>query len=88
MLYRKVKVDHVIALKVPTDEIINRLKDRWIHLPSGRVYNLLWNPPKVLGKDDETGESLTRCVDDKSELIRHRLNIYDKNTNPLIEFYK
>jgi nucleoside-triphosphate--adenylate kinase len=47
MLHRQMRVDHVIALNVPADEIVNRLKDRWVHLPSGRVYNLLWSPPKV-----------------------------------------
>lgn len=47
MLYRQMKIDHAIALNVPTDEIINRLKDRWVHLASGRVYNLRWSPPKV-----------------------------------------
>lgn len=46
LLHRQMKIDHVIALNVPTDEIISRLKDRWVHLPSGRVYNLLWSPPK------------------------------------------
>ncbi|CAF4265363.1 unnamed protein product, partial [Rotaria magnacalcarata] len=46
MLYRQMKADHVIAIHVPADEIINRLKDRWFHLSSGRVYNLLWRPPK------------------------------------------
>ena len=47
MLYRQMKIDHVIALNVPNDEIINRLKDRWVHLASGRVYNVRWSPPKV-----------------------------------------
>lgn len=47
LLHKEMAVDHVVSLNVPFDEIINRLKDRWIHEPSGRVYNLLWNPPKV-----------------------------------------
>ncbi|CAF2374001.1 unnamed protein product [Rotaria sp. Silwood2] len=88
MLYRQMKVDHVIALHVPADEIINRLKDRWVHLPSGRVYNLLWSPPKVSGKDDQTDEPLSQREDDRPEVLRHRLNTYDKNTNPIMEFYK
>jgi len=88
MLHRKMKVDHVVALNVPADEIVNRLKDRWIHMPSGRVFNLAWNPPKVAGKDDETGEPLSQREDDKPEVIRHRLETYDKNTNPIMEFYK
>ncbi|CAF0975873.1 unnamed protein product [Adineta steineri] len=88
MLHRQMKVNHVIALNVPADEIINRLKDRWVHLPSGRVYNLQWSPPKVAGKDDETGEPISQREDDKPEVIRHRLNTHDKNTNPIKEFYK
>jgi adenylate kinase family enzyme len=47
LLDKEIKVDHVVALHVPADEIVNRLKDRWVHASSGRVYNLLWNPPKV-----------------------------------------
>jgi adenylate kinase family enzyme len=47
LLDKEIKVDHVVALNVPNDEIVNRLKDRWVHASSGRVYNLLWNPPKV-----------------------------------------
>ncbi|CAF1546848.1 unnamed protein product [Adineta steineri] len=53
LLDKEMQIDHVVALNVPNDEIVNRLKDRWIHAPSGRIYNLLWNPPKVavnLGK--------------------------------------
>ncbi len=88
LLHRQMKVDHVIALNVPADEIINRLKDRWVHLPSGRVYNLLWSAPKVPGKDDETGEPLSQREDDKPAVIRHRLDTYDKNTNPITEFYR
>ncbi|UJR10233.1 hypothetical protein I4U23_014446 [Adineta vaga] len=88
MLHRHMKIDHVIALNVPADEIINRLKDRWVHLSSGRVYNLRWSAPKVPGKDDETGEPLSQREDDKPAVIRHRLNTYDKNTNPIMEFYK
>ena len=88
MLHRQMKIDHVIALNVPADEIINRLKDRWVHLSSGRVYKLLCSPPKVPGKDDETGEPLSQREDDKPAIIRHRLNTYDRNTNPIMEFYK
>ncbi|CAF1368050.1 unnamed protein product [Rotaria magnacalcarata] len=88
MLYRQMKVDHVIAIHVPADEIINRLKDRWFHLSSGRVYNLLWRPPKEAGKDDITGEPLAQREDDKPAVIRHRLNAYNKNINPIIQFYK
>ncbi|CAF0869522.1 unnamed protein product [Rotaria sp. Silwood1] len=88
LLHKEMTVDHVVALNVPADEIVNRLKDRWVHAPSGRVYNLLWNPPKVAGKDDTTGESLSQREDDKPEVIRSRLDTYDKNTNPIMAFYK
>ena len=54
LLDKEIKVDHVVALNVPNDEIVNRLKDRWVHAPSGRVYNLLWNPPKVSVRGDST----------------------------------
>jgi adenylate kinase family enzyme len=87
MLHRQIKVDHVIALNVPSDEIINRLKDRWVHLSSGRVYNLQWSPPKESG-DDETGEPLSQREDDKPAVIRHRLETFDKNTNPIKQFYR
>lgn len=88
ILYRQMKIDHVISLQVPADEIMNRLKDRLVHLPSGRVYNLAWSPPKEPGKDDETGEQLFKREDDKSIILRLRLNTYEKNTNPIIQFYK
>jgi len=86
--YRQTKIDHVLSLHVPFDEIIDRLKDRWVHLASGRVYNRRWQPSKIEGKDDETGEDLSQLEDDKFEILRHRLNTFDKNTNPIISFYK
>jgi adenylate kinase family enzyme len=58
LLNKELKVDHVVALNVPNDEIVNRLKDRWIHASSGRVYNLLWNPPKVAVSSVESYRSL------------------------------
>lgn len=88
LLNKEIQVDHVVALNVPNDEIVNRLKDRWVHAPSGRVYNLLWNPPKVAGKDDETGEALSQRDDDKPAVILSRLQTYDKNTQPIAEFYR
>jgi len=87
-LDKEIQVDHVVALNVPNDEIVNRLKDRWVHQSSGRVYNLLWNPPKVAGKDDQTGEALTQRDDDKPQVILNRLQTYDKNTKPITEFYQ
>ncbi|CAG7822593.1 unnamed protein product [Allacma fusca] len=77
-----------IQLDVPFETIINRIKSRYIHLPSGRVYNLDYNPPKVTGKDDVTGEALTQREDDKPESVKKRLEIYQSVMDPILEYYK
>ncbi|KAG4075009.1 hypothetical protein HA402_014588 [Bradysia odoriphaga] len=82
------KVDSVMNLVVPHDIIIDRVRNRWIHLPSGRVYNIGFNSPKVPFKDDETGEALIQREDDKPETVRKRLEIYENVTKPLVEYYK
>ncbi|CAF0849839.1 unnamed protein product [Brachionus calyciflorus] len=84
---QRVQVDRVINLNVPFEEIVNRLKHRWIHPPSGRVYNLEFNPPKVPGKDDVTGEPLIQRPDDSEDVVTKRLKIYEEQTKPIIEFY-
>mmetsp|Transcript_57733 Transcript_57733/g.160967 ORF Transcript_57733/g.160967 Transcript_57733/m.160967 type:complete len:246 (+) Transcript_57733:75-812(+) len=76
-----------LNLKVPTEEIVSRISDRWTHPASGRVYAYSYNPPKVEGKDDETGEALIQRVDDKPEAVRSRLSAYDAMTAPLCEYY-
>lgn len=81
-------IDHVIDIIVPFEEIINRVKGRLIHPESGRVYNTQYNPPKVVGKDDITGENLVQRDDDKPEVIRVRLESYRSQTDPIIEFYR
>jgi nucleoside-triphosphate--adenylate kinase len=81
-------VDVVLNLVVPFEVIIDRVKNRWVHLPSGRVYNIGFNTPKVSGKDDETGEDLVQRPDDRPEAVRKRLEIYENVTRPVIEFYK
>lgn len=81
-------VDHVIDIIVPFDEIINRVKGRLIHPKSGRVYNTDYNPPKVPGKDDVTGEDLVQREDDKPEVIKVRLDSYQSQTDPIVEYYK
>ncbi len=63
------------------------MKDRWIHAPSGRVYNTLFNPPKVPGRDDETGEELIQREDDRPESVRNRLQVFSDNTRPVLEYY-
>jgi adenylate kinase len=68
-------------------EIIERMSGRRVHLPSGRSYHVKFNPPKVEGKDDVTGEALIQRDDDKEETVRRRLDIYHSQTKPLIEYY-
>ncbi|XP_072381362.1 GTP:AMP phosphotransferase AK3, mitochondrial [Diabrotica undecimpunctata] len=82
------KLDLAINLVVPTEVIVSRVTGRWVHLPSGRVYNDTFNKPKVPGKDDITGEPLTKRGDDTPEIVKKRLELYDELTRPVIEFYK
>lgn len=77
----------VLNLIVPTSVILNRVKNRWVHLPSGRIYNIGFNDPKVPGKDDVTGESLSQREDDKPEVVHRRLEEYSAKTKPVVDFY-
>ncbi len=83
-----VELDVVLEIDVPDEEIIKRLSGRRVHEPSGRVYHLVFNPPKVEGRDDETGDPLVQRDDDKEETVRHRLRVYRDQTFPLVAFYK
>merc|ERR1711909_258804 len=85
-LQAETPVNVVVNLCVPFETIIDRIKDRWIHPGSGRVYNLVFNPPKVEGKDDETGEDLIQREDDKPESVRNRLEVFQASTEPVLEF--
>lgn len=80
-------LDRVINLNVPFEVIINRLKHRWVHPASGRVYNLEFNPPKVDYKDDVTGEALVQRADDQQEVVLRRLKDYETQTKPIIDYY-
>lgn len=82
------KLKAVINLIVPFEIIIDRVKHRWVHAPSGRVYNLEFNAPKVPGKDDVTGEALVQRADDKPEIVQKRLDLYEELTKPVLEYYK
>ncbi|XP_078000375.1 GTP:AMP phosphotransferase AK3, mitochondrial-like [Glandiceps talaboti] len=82
------QLDSVINLEVPFDVIIKRLEGRWVHPQSGRVYNMEWNPPKEYGIDDETGEKLIQREDDRPHVVRERLNKYDQQITPVLEFYE
>lgn len=86
-LQKETPVNVVLHLDVPFQTIIDRVKDRWIHPGSGRVYNTLFNPPKVEGKDDETGEDLIQREDDKPESVRNRLQVFSDNTRPVLDYY-
>ncbi|MDH3901141.1 MAG: adenylate kinase [Gammaproteobacteria bacterium] len=82
-----VPVDAVVEIDVDDDEIIKRMSGRRVHLASGRTYHVVFNPPKVEGKDDETGEPLIQRDDDKEETVRERLSVYHEQTEPLISYY-
>lgn len=82
-----VPIDAVVEIDVDDEEIIKRMSGRRVHLSSGRTYHVVFNPPKVEGKDNETGEDLIQRADDNEETVRNRLNIYHEQTEPLISFY-
>jgi adenylate kinase len=83
-----VAIDAVVDIDVPDQEIIKRMSGRRVHLASGRTYHLVFNPPKVEGKDDVTGEPLIQRDDDKEETVRKRLEVYHAQTEPLIGYYR
>ncbi|WAR24255.1 KAD3-like protein [Mya arenaria] len=87
-LYQKEPVDVVMTLNIPDKIIINRIKGRWTHAPSGRIYHTEFNPPKVPGVDDVTGEPLLQRDDDKEETVNRRLQAYWKLTQPVLDFYR
>jgi len=82
-----VAIDYVLEIDVPAGEIILRMSGRRAHLASGRTYHVKFNPPKVEGKDDVTGEPLVQRDDDREETVRKRLEVYQAQTRPLVEFY-
>jgi adenylate kinase len=83
----RVPVDYVLEIDVPDEEIVGRMGGRRVHLASGRSYHLKFNPPKVAGRDDLTGEPLIQREDDREETVRQRLAVYHSQTRPLVEFY-
>ncbi|MDY0234096.1 MAG: adenylate kinase [Sulfurimonas sp.] len=83
-----IKIDAVIEIDVADSEIVQRMSGRRAHLASGRTYHLVYNPPKVDGKDDITGEDLVQRDDDKEEVVLDRLKVYHEQTEPLIGYYK
>ncbi|MCG8125676.1 MAG: adenylate kinase, partial [Candidatus Thiodiazotropha taylori] len=82
-----VPIDAVVEIDVPDEEIIKRMSGRRVHLASGRTYHVIYNPPKVEGKDDETGEDLIQRDDDQEDTVKARLKVYHDQTEPLISCY-
>ena len=81
-------VNVVIHLDVPFQTIVDRVKDRLVHPGSGRIYNLLFSPPKVEGRDDVTGEPLIQREDDKPESVRNRLQVFSDQTRPVLDYFR
>ena len=82
-----VPLDVVLEIDVPDSAIIDRMSGRRVHVASGRTYHVTHNPPKVAGKDDETGEDLIQRDDDREETVRKRLDVYHSQTRPLVDYY-
>ena len=82
-----VKIDHVLEIDVDDEEIVKRMSGRRVHEGSGRVYHVIYNPPKEEGKDDVTGEPLMQRDDDQEDTVRKRLGIYHDQTKPLVGYY-
>ncbi len=82
-----VKLDFVLEIDVPFDAIIERMSGRRSHPASGRTYHVKFNPPKVEGKDDETGEDLVQRPDDEEATVKKRLDVYSAQTRPLVDYY-
>ena len=83
-----VNLDFVLEIDVPFDAIIERMSGRRVHVASGRTYHVKFNPPKVDGIDDVTGESLIQRDDDKEQTVRTRLDVYSQQTRPLVDYYE
>ena len=82
------KIDVIIVIEVNDDNIVDRMSGRRVHPPSGRIYHIKYNPPKDEDKDDDTGEDLIVRDDDQENTVRKRLEIYHKETSPLIKYYE
>ena len=87
LLESNILIDVVLEIDVHDDEIVKRLSGRRVHLDSGRVYHIVYNPPKNEGFDDVSGEELIQREDDQEETVRNRLKVYHQQTKPLVEYY-
>lgn len=88
LLSENINIDHVIEISVPEEEIIQRLSGRRVHQQSGRIYHVSYNPPKIEGLDDITGEPLVQRDDDTLATVKERLRVYNEQTAPLVDFYQ
>ena len=87
LLESDILIDVVLEIDVQDDEIVKRLSGRRVHLDSGRVYHIIYNPPEKEGFDDVSGERLIQREDDQEETVRNRLKVYHEQTKPLVDFY-
>ncbi len=87
LLGSNILIDVVLEIDVQDDEIVKRLSGRRVHLDSGRVYHIVYNPPKNEGFDDVSGEELIQREDDQEDTVRNRLKVYHQQTKPLVEYY-
>ena len=83
-----IKIDYVVEVQVPDEDIVVRMSGRRVHLSSGRTYHIVFNPPNVENKDDFTGDDLIQRIDDHEEIVRDRLSIYHEQTQPLVNYYR
>ncbi len=83
----RLRLNYVLEIEVPDEDIIERMSGRRCHVASGRTYHIKFNPPKVAGKDDVTGEALVQRADDNEATVRERLQIYHSTTMPLVDYY-
>jgi len=83
-----VRLEHVVEVYVPDEVIVDRMSGRRVHVASGRTYHVKYNPPKVAMKDDATGEDLVQRKDDLEETVKNRLEVYHRQTEPLVEYYR
>ena len=82
-----VAIEYVLEIDVPDEEIVSRMSGRRVHVASGRTYHVKFNPPKVAGKDDLTGEDLIQRADDRKETVKRRLDVYHSQTQALVAYY-
>jgi len=82
-----IPINFVVHINTPSEVVLDRIANRWVHAPSGRVYNLTFNPPKIAGEDDVTGEPLTRRDDDDPDVWKNRLSRFEQSSIPLLEHY-